>query len=249
MSAIQPDQATAAGSPAHDGPSVATRRRSTERSSATRRVARNSCSAIVTLGHEHDLRLDRTEDPPWWIATFAVANARCHGDRRDHLPDHHRRRRVGSEQPDGWGWAIVNFVWWVGIGHAGTLISAILCLFKQKWRVDQPLRRSDDDLRGYLRVRSRASTSARVDGVDAVPDPELKPDLPNFRSPLLWDVFAVSTYFTVSLLFWYMGMIPDLATLRDRCMARIKQPVTIGLMWAPHPLPGFVKKATTVTLP
>jgi len=72
---------------------------------------------------------------------------------------------------------------------------------------------------------------------------------PNFRSPLLWDVFAVSTYFTVSLLFWYMGMIPDLATLRDRCLARIKQPVKVGPMWAPHPLPGFVKRATTITLP
>src|SRR5262249_51463961 len=71
---------------------------------------------------------------------------------------------------------------------------------------------------------------------------------PNFRSPLLWDVFAVGTYFTVSLLFWYMGMIPDLATMRDRAIRRRNQKVTIGPVWAPHPLPGFIKNLT-LTLP
>ena len=126
----------------------------------------------------------------------------------------------GINIPVGWGFDIVNFVWWIGIGHAGTLISAILLLLRQKWRTShQPLRRGDDAVRG--RLRRPCSRSCTWAGpwlllLAASRIPNTMGLWPQFRSPLVWDVFAVSTYATVSLLFWYVGLIPDLATLRDR---------------------------------
>ena len=129
----------------------------------------------------------------------------------------------GNNIPVAWAFDITNFVFWVGIGHAGTLISAILFLFRQKWRTSinrfaeamtifavmcarhfpgHPRRPRRGSSTGWPRIRTRW----RI--------------WPNFRSPLLWDVFAVSTYATVSLLFWYLGMVPDLATLRDRATSQ-----------------------------
>ena len=128
----------------------------------------------------------------------------------------------GINIPVGWGFDIVNFVWWIGIGHAGTLISAILLLLQPAVaHLDQPLRRGDDAVRRRLRrACSRSSTSAgRGSSTGCCPYPNTMGIWPQFRSPLIWDVFAVSTYATVSLLFWYVGLIPDLATLRDRAQA------------------------------
>ena len=117
-----------------------------------------------------------------------------------------------------WGWAIVNFVWWIGIGHAGTLISAILCLLKQKWRTS--INRTAEAMTIFAVMCAGIFPLFHIGrvwfGWWLLPLPNANSIWPNFRSPLEWDVFAVSTYFTVSLLFWYMGMIPDLATLRDR---------------------------------
>ncbi len=123
-----------------------------------------------------------------------------------------------------WAWDITNFVFWIGIGHAGTLISAILCLFKQKWRT--AVNRSAEAMTIFAVICAGIFPGIHVGRVWMAwmlfPIPNSNTIWPNFRSPLLWDVFAVSTYATVSLLFWYMGMIPDLATLRDRADRRLR---------------------------
>ena len=125
----------------------------------------------------------------------------------------------GLNNPVSWGWAIVNFVFWVGIGHAGTLISAILFLFRQEWRTS--INRAAEAMTIFAVVCAGTFPGIHVGrawlAFWLAPYPSLNLWMwPQFRSPLLWDVFAVSTYGTVSLLFWYMGMVPDLATFRDR---------------------------------
>lgn len=129
----------------------------------------------------------------------------------------------GLNNPVGWGWAIVNFVFWVGIGHAGTLISAVLFLFRQKWRT--AINRFAEAMTIFAVICALVFPGIHVGRVWAaywmLPIPNQMAMWPNFRSPLLWDVFAVSTYFTVSLLFWYVGLVPDLATLRDRAKSKL----------------------------
>ena len=133
----------------------------------------------------------------------------------------------GNNQPVGWAFPIVNFVFWVGIGHAGTLISAILFLLRQKWRT------------GIARFAEAMTIFAVMcAGIFPVihtgrpwlagyllPYPNQHGLWVNFTSPLVWDVFAVSTYFTVSFVFWYVGLIPDFATLRDRTASKIKKTI------------------------
>ncbi|MEY4798022.1 MAG: hypothetical protein RI978_323 [Verrucomicrobiota bacterium] len=124
----------------------------------------------------------------------------------------------GLRSPVGWGWAIVNFVFWVGIGHAGTLISAILCLLRQKWRTS--INRAAEAMTIFAVMCAGIFPLFHVGrvwfGWWLFPLPNQNGIWPQFRSPLEWDVFAVSTYFTVSTLFWYMGMVPDLGAIRDR---------------------------------
>jgi len=131
----------------------------------------------------------------------------------------------GLNNPVSWGWAIVNFVFWVGIGHAGTLISAILFLLRQKWRTS--INRFAEAMTIFAVICAGIFPAIHVGRVWVVywlfPIPNYEAMWPNFRSPLLWDVFAVGTYATVSLLFWYTGMVPDLATLRDRAKGRLQQ--------------------------
>ncbi|MDY7110409.1 MAG: NrfD/PsrC family molybdoenzyme membrane anchor subunit [Planctomycetota bacterium] len=130
----------------------------------------------------------------------------------------------GNMNPVMWGFPIVNFVFWVGIGHAGTLISAILFLFRQKWRT--AINRFAEAMTIFAVVCAGTFPGIHVGRVWLAywlfPIPNQMEMWPQFRSPLLWDVFAVGTYFTVSLLFWYVGMVPDLATLRDRANTKIK---------------------------
>ena len=119
----------------------------------------------------------------------------------------------------GWGWDITNFVWWVGIGHAGTLISAILLLFRQGWRTG--VNRAAEAMTIFAVMCAGQFPIFHMGRVwmafFVLPYPNSRGPLwVNFSSPLLWDVFAISTYFTVSLLFWYSGLLPDLATIRDR---------------------------------
>lgn len=133
----------------------------------------------------------------------------------------------GLNNPVGWGYAIVNFVFWVGIGHAGTLISAILFLFRQQWRT--AINRSAEAMTIFAVICALVFPGIHVGRVWAaywmLPIPNQMEMWPQFKSPLLWDVFAVSVYFTVSLVFWYVGLIPDLATLRDRASKGIRQKV------------------------
>jgi molybdopterin-containing oxidoreductase family membrane subunit len=137
----------------------------------------------------------------------------------------------GVNAPVGWGFAIINFVFWVGIGHAGTLISAILFLFRQRWRTS--INRFAEAMTIFAVICAGVFPGVHVGRIWLAywlaPYPNQMSMWPNFRSPLLWDVFAVSTYFTVSLLFWYVGMIPDLATLRDRATTRLRT-VVYGLL-------------------
>ena len=141
----------------------------------------------------------------------------------------------GLNNPVGWGWAIVNFVFWVGIGHAGTLISAILFLFRQKWRTS--INRSAEAMTLFAVACALVFPGIHVGRVWVAywmfPVPNQMSMWPNFRSPLLWDVFAVSIYGTVSLLFWYVGLIPDLATIRDRCGATLRGKIygALALGW------------------
>ncbi len=191
------------------------------------------------IGHRRDFAwitdkvcsIVETKTPTWWwvafgvacfVATFTVAGlvylvATGVGV-------------WGHANPVNWAWDIVNFVFWIGIGHAGTLISAILCLFRQKWRTS--INRAAEAMTIFAVVCAGLFPLFHVGRVWwawwLFPLPNANAIWPQFRSPLLWDVFAVSTYATVSALFWYMGMIPDLATLRDRATSKIRQ-IAYGL--------------------
>ncbi len=125
----------------------------------------------------------------------------------------------GSNRTIGWAWDITNFVWWIGIGHAGTLISAILLLFRQKWRTG--VNRAAEAMTIFAVMCAGLFPLIHMGRIWLAnfifPYPNTRGPLwVNFNSPLLWDVFAISTYFTVSLLFWYTGLVPDFATVRDR---------------------------------
>ena len=123
----------------------------------------------------------------------------------------------GVNRTIGWGWSITNLVWWIGIGHAGTFISAILLLFRQKWRTS--INRSAEAMTLFAVMSAGIFPLIHLGrlplGFFIFPYPNSRELWVNFNSPLLWDVFAISTYFLVSLLFWYMGLIPDLGTIRD----------------------------------
>src|SRR3954453_1975916 len=129
----------------------------------------------------------------------------------------------GNNQPVGWAFDIINFVWWIGIGHAGTLISAILLLLNQKWRTS--INRFAEAMTLFA-VACAAMFPLLHTGRPWLaaywlfPYPNTMGIWPQFRSPLIWDVFAVSTYGTVSALFWFTGLVPDMATLRDRATSK-----------------------------
>ncbi|HXU30212.1 MAG TPA: NrfD/PsrC family molybdoenzyme membrane anchor subunit [Thermoanaerobaculia bacterium] len=161
--------------------------------------------------------------PKWWLGGFAVAflvlmvflwsvgNLLVRGV-----------GIWGINQPVGWGFDIINFVWWIGIGHAGTLISAILLLFRQGWRTS--INRFAEAMTLFAVACAGMypilHTGRPWLAYWLLPYPNTMGLWPQFRSPLIWDVFAVSTYATVSLLFWYTGLVPDLATMRDRAQNR-----------------------------
>ncbi|WP_372642416.1 NrfD/PsrC family molybdoenzyme membrane anchor subunit [Ancylomarina sp.] len=131
----------------------------------------------------------------------------------------------GLNRTIGWGWGITNFVWWVGIGHAGTFISAILLLFRQKWRTS--INRSAEAMTIFAVLCAGLFPLIHMGrpllAFFVFPYPNTRGLWVNFNSPLLWDVFAISTYLLVSLLFWYMGLIPDIGTMRDRVTSKAKK--------------------------
>ena len=137
----------------------------------------------------------------------------------------------GIRIPTAWGFAIVNFVWWIGIGHAGTLISAILLLLHQKWRTT--INRFAETMTIFAVMCAGAFPLLHMGRpwlfFYLMPYPNPMWMWPQFRSPLVWDVFAVSTYLTVSLLFWFVGLIPDFATLRDRAKTKVSK-IVYGML-------------------
>ncbi|MCB0364326.1 MAG: polysulfide reductase NrfD [Bdellovibrionales bacterium] len=142
----------------------------------------------------------------------------------------------GVNHPVGWGTDIITFVFWIGIGHAGTLISAILFLFRQKWRTS--IARTAEAMTVFAVMVAGTfpilHTGRPWLGYWLLPYPNQRGPLwVNFRSPLLWDVFAVSTYATVSMVFWYVGMVPDLATIRDRAKHPVRKAIygVLSLGW------------------
>ena len=143
----------------------------------------------------------------------------------------------GNNRPVYWGWDITNFVFWIGIGHAGTLISAILFLFRQKWRTS--INRAAEAMTlfavacaGIYPLFHTGRPWRAAYWLFPIPNTDLNM-WQNFRSPLIWDVFAVSTYATVSALFWFVGLVPDFATIRDRAVSKIRKVIygVLSLGW------------------
>ena len=137
----------------------------------------------------------------------------------------------GVNEPVAWAFALTNFVWWVGIGHAGTFISAILLLLRQKWRTS--INRFAEAMTIFAVAMAGLMPILHLGRpwffYWLIPYPNVMNVWPQWRSPLVWDIFAISTYIIVSILFWYMGLLPDLATLRDRARTRAQQ-LTYGLL-------------------
>ncbi|MGA9752370.1 MAG: NrfD/PsrC family molybdoenzyme membrane anchor subunit [Acidobacteriota bacterium] len=142
---------------------------------------------------------------------------------------------LGNNVPVAWGFPIINFVFWVGIGHAGTLISAILFMFRKRWR--NAISRAAEAMTIFALCCAGIFPLIHVGrpwfGYWLFPYPNVRDLWINFRSPLVWDVFAVSTYFSVSLLFWYLGLMPDLASMRERTTSRLRKGIyrILSLGW------------------
>ena len=192
--------------------------------------------ALVTGGKTvHDVSQDicsRVEEKPTksWMMAMAVATALLIiGGYAVYMLLWHGIGMWGLNKTVGWAWDITNFVWWVGIGHAGTLISAILLLFRQKWRMS--INRAAEAMTIFAVICAAMFPVFHMGRpwlgfYWALPLPNTFGSLwVNFNSPLLWDVFAISTYFSVSLVFWYIGLIPDFATIRDRATNAVSKAV------------------------
>lgn len=182
---------------------------------------------LVTGGKTyHDVTNDvagRVEEKPsltWFLAILTSASVMALGSIALIATLWHGIGMWGLNKTIGWAWDITNFVWWVGIGHAGTLISAVLLLFRQKWRTS--INRAAEAMTIFAVICAALFPVIHMGrpwlgAYWALPLPNVFGSLwVNFNSPLLWDVFAISTYFSVSLVFWYIGLIPDFATIRDR---------------------------------
>jgi Ni/Fe-hydrogenase subunit HybB-like protein len=170
--------------------------------------------------------------PKFWIASFVIGFLLLQGLLASAVLLFVKGTGIwGIRTPVMWGFAITNFVWWIGIGHAGTLISAILLLLNQSWR--NSINRFAEAMTLFAVMCAGLFPLLHMGRpwlfYWLFPYPNSTTVEPNFRSPLVWDVFAVSTYFTVSLLFWFVGLIPDLGTLRDRAKTLISK-YTYGIL-------------------
>lgn len=172
--------------------------------------------------------MERRPNGLWWFAFSLALTALGWGVVSVHTLVTTGIGTWGLNKTVGWAFDITNFVFWVGIGHAGTLISAILFLFRQRWRTS--VNRSAEAMTIFAVMCAGIFPIIHMGrpwlGFWALPYPnERGPLWVNFQSPLLWDVFAISTYFTVSLVFWYVGLVPDLATVRDRAKAGLRKTI------------------------
>ncbi len=186
-------------------------------------VTNNRSMSWIT---DHVASVTETKTPLWWYVTFALSSTLATVSVLCIAYLISTGVGVwGLNHPVGWAWDITNFVFWIGIGHAGTLISAILFLTRQKWRTS--INRAAEAMTLFAVVCAGIFPAIHVGRIWMVwflaPVPNANAIWQNFRSPLLWDVFAVSTYFTVSVMFWYVGLVPDLATLRDRAKTKLRK--------------------------
>lgn len=179
-----------------------------------------------------------TEEKPrkgWWVAIGISSTALMVGAVSLALTFYYGIGMWGNNQPVGWAFGIINFVFWIGIGHAGTLISAILHLFRQKWRTG--IARFAEAMTIFAVMTAGIfpiiHTGRPWLAGYLIPLPNQNGVWVNFISPLLWDVFAVSTYFTISFLFWSLGLLPDIATLRDKTKKGVKKTIykILALGW------------------
>ncbi len=163
----------------------------------------------------------------WYVGIFISGSAMLFGAFMIFWTIWHGIGTWGLNRTIGWGWGITNFVWWIGIGHAGTFISAILLLFRQKWRTS--INRSAEAMTIFAVICAMLFPIIHMGrpllGFFIFPYPNFRGLWVNFNSPLVWDVFAISTYFTVSLIFWYVGLIPDIGTVRDRIKSKFKKTI------------------------
>lgn len=163
----------------------------------------------------------------WYLGITIAGAAALFGAWATYMTVYYGIGTWGTNKTIGWAWDITNFVWWVGIGHAGTFISAILLLFRQKWRTS--INRSAEAMTliaiacaGFFPL---IHMGRLLLGFFIFPYPNTRDLWVNFNSPLLWDVFALTTYFFVSLVFWYVGLIPDLGTVRDKIKSKFKKAI------------------------
>ncbi len=168
----------------------------------------------------------RKPGPAWWVGFIVAATTFLVGAYAMGYEMWHGIGVWGLNKTVGWGFAITNFVFWIGIGHAGTLISAVLFLFRQKWRTS--INRAAEAMTIFAVMCAGVFPLIHMGRpwyfYWIIPYPNNRGDLwVNFRSPLLWDFFAIGTYFTISLIFWYIGMLPDLATLRDKAPSKLRR--------------------------
>jgi len=192
----------------------------------------------VSLGAVDDAVYAPLESKPpliWWVATAFTTLLMLTGFALIGWTFYEGIGVWGNNDPVFWGWDITNFVFWVGIGHAGTLISAVLFLFRQKWR--NAIARLAEAMTIFAVMCAAIYPAIHVGrpwlAFWLFPYPNQRGMWINFNSPLAWDVFAVSTYFTVSLFFWYVGLIPDFASARDRAAGKVKKAVygALSLGW------------------
>jgi molybdopterin-containing oxidoreductase family membrane subunit len=179
---------------------------------------------VKDVSHDISRQVEGKPTRLWWMAFGVSLALLAWGGYCCAMMLWHGIGMWGLNKTVGWAWDITNFVWWVGIGHAGTLISAILLLFRQRWRMS--INRAAEAMTIFAVICAASFPGFHMGRLWlgfywALPLPNTFGSLwVNFNSPLLWDVFAISTYFTVSLVFWYMGLIPDFAVIRDRALVQ-----------------------------
>ncbi len=183
---------------------------------------------------EHVQSLSETNPPrSWYVAVSITSLVALVGLSTVGYMVSHGIGTMGNNEPVVWGFPIVNFVFWVGIGHAGTLISVILLLYRQRWR--NAISRTAEAVTVFAFICAMMFPAIHIGRPWMphwlLPYPNSRGMWIDFRSPLIWDVFAVFTYFGVSILFWYMGLIPDLASLRGRTKSKVKRAVYGLLSW------------------
>ena len=192
---------------------------------------------IKDITHDICVRVEAKPNPLWLLALAISLGLLAVGTYAVYRTLWDGIGMWGLNKTVGWAWDITNFVWWVGIGHAGTLISAVLLLFRQKWRTS--INRAAEAMTIFAVICAAMFPVLHmgrpwVGAYWALPLPNTFGSLwVNFNSPLLWDVFAISTYFSVSLVFWYIGLVPDFATIRNRAKNPISKAVygALSLGW------------------